>query len=57
VALDDCEGWRYTYQALFMSQIRTSEDEAWKFYIGFEHEIPSEEDLKTLKLIILSGSG
>jgi len=57
VALDDCEGWRYTYQALFMSQIRTSGDEAWKYYIGFEGELPSEEDLKTLKLIILSGSG
>jgi len=57
VALDDCEGWKYTYQALFMSQIRTSGDESWKFYIGFEQELPSEEDLKTLKLIILSGSG
>jgi hypothetical protein len=57
VVLDDCEGWRYTYQALFMGQLRTSGNEKWKYYIGFEHELPSEEDLKTLKLIVFSGSG
>jgi len=57
IVLDDCEGWRWTYQALFMGQLRTSGDEQWKYYIGFEHELPSEEDLKTLKLIVFSGSG
>jgi hypothetical protein len=57
IVLDDCDGWRWTYQALFMGQLMVSGDENWKFFIGFEHELPSEEDLKSLKLIILSGSG
>jgi hypothetical protein len=40
-----------------MGQLRTNGDEKWKYYIGFEHELPSEEDLQTLKLIVFSGSG
>jgi len=34
-----------------------SGEEKWKFFFGCDHELPSEEDLKTLKAIIIPGSG
>jgi len=35
----------------------TTGDDKWKFFFGFNNELPSEEDLKTIKTIIFPGSG
>lgn len=31
-------------------------EEKWNFYNAYNHELPSEEDLKTLKAVIIPGS-
>lgn len=40
-----------------MGQLMETGDDKWQFYFGYNHELPSEEDLKTLKAIIFPGSG
>jgi len=31
-------------------------EEKWKFYNAYNHELPSEDDMKTLKAVIIPGS-
>jgi len=57
ILCDDAVNWPYIYQALFMGQLMHTGDEKWQFYRGYEHELPSEEDLATIKTIIIPGSG
>jgi len=40
-----------------MGQLINTGEEKWKFYFGFKHEFPSEEDLETIKAIVFPGSG
>ena len=40
-----------------MGQLLETGDEQWKYYFGFLGELPSDEELKTIKGIILPGSG
>jgi hypothetical protein len=57
VLSDDAPNWPYIYQALFMGQLINSGDEKWQFYRAFEYELPSDDDLKSIKAIIFPGSG
>lgn len=45
----------YNYETLFKGQF-IENNESWQFYKAFENELPSEEDLKHLKGIIIPGS-
>jgi len=56
IICEDETDWKYIYQALFMGQLMDNGDEKWQFFFGFNHELPSEEDLKSLKAIIIPGS-
>ena len=40
-----------------MGQLMNTGDEKWQFCRAYEHELPSEEDLKSAKAIIFPGSG
>jgi len=40
-----------------MGQLMETGQEKWKFYTGFEYELPTDEDLQTIKCVILPGSG
>lgn len=57
VLSDDAPNWPYIYQALFMGQLMNSGDEKWQYYRAFEYQLPSDDDLKTIRAIIFPGSG
>lgn len=40
-----------------MGQLIENGDEKWQYYFGFNGEFPSDEELQTIKGIILPGSG
>ena len=54
---EDTLDWQYIYQGLFMGQFSTDlVNRRWKVYLSFNCEIPSEEDLKTIKVLVFPGS-
>jgi GMP synthase-like glutamine amidotransferase len=40
-----------------MGQLIENGEDKWNFYVGHEFELPSEEELQTIKCLILPGSG
>lgn len=39
-----------------MGNLSVDWDRRWKVYLAYKHEIPSDEDLKTIKALVYPGS-
>jgi GMP synthase-like glutamine amidotransferase len=46
----------YLYEAMWVPHLMETGEEKWVFYNGFDKEIPSDEALSTLKVILFPGS-
>ncbi len=56
VLQEDSQDWQYLYQGLFIGQLATDGEKRWKVYLGYKHEVPTMEDLKSIKALIFTGS-
>jgi GMP synthase-like glutamine amidotransferase len=41
---------------LFIGQLTRDWDKRWKVYLAFKMELPSEEELKSIKILVFPGS-
>ncbi|TNV85281.1 hypothetical protein FGO68_gene2777 [Halteria grandinella] len=54
---EDTQDWQFVYQGLFMGNFATDwTNKRWKVYSAFRCELPSEEDLKSIKALVFPGS-
>ena len=54
---DDYPGWEMIYQALYMGTLMKDGKEKWFFWNAYNHELRDDYQLKTMKVLILPGSG
>jgi hypothetical protein len=47
---------KHLYEAMYAGQIMTTGEEKFAFFRGYNFEVPSDEMLENLKLIIFPGS-
>lgn len=53
---EDQPDWRNIYQGLFMPNYSFDHKYRWKFYFAIDGQFPSDEDLKTIKVLLFPGS-
>ena len=53
---EDSNDWQYLYQGLFIGNLATDWSQRWRVYLGFKCELPSHEDLQSIRVLVFPGS-